>query len=339
MFGKKLGIDLGTANSVAFVEGEGIVLTEPTVVAIDVNTFTVIAVGKEAKEMIGKTPDNIIAKRPLRNGVIADSRVTEALLRHFYDKALGKSRFFKPDVVISVPAGITSVEERAVYKAANAVGSKSITLMPEPLLAALGAGLPINTSSGNMIINMGGGTAEIAVMSLDGIVGYESLRVAGDALNEYIISYMRKKKGLLIGEQTSENIKMTIGSAVEVKDPKELEVRGRDVGAGMPKSIVVNSNDVAKALEFPLRSIIKSIQNVLEKTPPELSADIIDRGIVMSGGTAKLRNIDKLFSRATNVPCYVADDPIFCVAKGTGIALELIASGERSFSFNRDYRR
>jgi rod shape-determining protein MreB len=339
MIGKKLGIDLGTANSVVFVQGEGIVLVEPTVVAIDVNTFTVIAVGEKAKKMIGKTPENIIAKRPLRDGVIADSRVTEALLRHFFDTALGKSRFFKPDVVISVPAGITTVEQRAVLKAANAVGSRSITLLPEPLLAALGAGLPIDKSAGNMIVNMGGGTTEVAVMSLDGIVEYESLRVAGDAINENIISFMRKKKGILIGEQTAENIKIRIGSAVEVKDPKEMEVRGRDVGAGMPKSIVVDSNDIAKAVEVPLRSIIRAIQTVLEKTPPELSADIIDRGMVMSGGTAKLRNLDKLFSKATGVPSHVADEPIFCVAKGTGIALELIATGERVFSFNRDFRR
>ncbi|HAM96424.1 MAG: Rod shape-determining protein mreB [candidate division WS6 bacterium GW2011_GWC1_36_11] len=339
MFVKKLGIDLGTANSVVFVQGEGIVLTEPTVVAIDVNNFTVIAVGLEAKEMIGKTPDNIVAKRPLRNGVIADSRVTEALLRYFFDKALGKSRFFKPDVVISVPAGITSVEERAVLKAANAVGARNVTLLPEPLLAALGAEMPIQTSSGNMIINMGGGTTEVAVISLDGVVEYESLRVAGDAINEAIISYMRKKKGLLIGEQTAEKIKIKIGSALEVKDPREMEVRGRDVGAGMPKSVVVNSNDIAKAVEWPLRSIIKSVQAVLEKTPPELSADIIDRGMVMSGGTAMLRNLDKLFSRATGVPAHVADDPLFCVVKGTGIALDLIEEGSRKFSFNRDFRR
>jgi rod shape-determining protein MreB len=339
MFVKKLGIDLGTANSVVFVQGEGIVLTEPTVVAIDVNNFTVIAVGMEAKEMIGKTPDNIVAKRPLRNGVIADSRVTEALLRYFFDKALGKSRFFKPDVVISVPAGITSVEERAVLKAANAVGARNVTLLPEPLLAALGAEMPINTSSGNMIINMGGGTTEVAVISLDGVVEYESLRVAGDAINEAIISYMRKKKGILIGEQTAEKIKIKIGSALEVKDPREMEVRGRDVGAGMPKSIVIDSNDIAKAVEWPLRSIIKSIQAVLEKTPPELSADIMDRGMVMSGGTSLLRNLDKLFSRATGVPAHVADDPLFCVVKGTGIALDLIEEGSRKFSFNRDFRR
>ncbi len=339
MFAKKLGIDLGTANSVVFVQGEGIVLIEPTVVAIDVNTFTVIAVGAEAKEMIGKTPDNIVAKRPLRNGVIADSRVTEALLRYFFDKALGKSRFFKPDVVISVPAGITSVEERAVLKAANAVGAKNVTLLPEPLLAALGAEMPIQTSSGNMIINMGGGTTEVAVISLDGVVEYESLRVAGDAINEAIISYMRKRKGILIGEQTAEKIKIKVGSALEVKDPRQMEVRGRDVGAGMPKSIVVDSNDIAKAVEWPLRNIIKSVQAVLEKTPPELSADIIDRGMVMSGGTSMLRNLDKLFSRATGVPAHVADDPLFCVAKGTGIALDLIEAGERKFSFNRDFRR
>lgn len=339
MFVKKLGIDLGTANSVVFVQGEGIVLTEPTVVAIDVNNFTVIAVGTEAKEMIGKTPDNIVAKRPLRNGVIADSRVTEALLRYFFDKALGKGRFFKPDVVISVPAGITSVEERAVLKAANAVGARNVTLLPEPLLAALGAEMPIETSSGNMIINMGGGTTEVAVISLDGVVEYESLRVAGDAINEAIISYMRKKKGILIGEQTAEKIKIKIGSALEVKDPRQMEVRGRDVGAGMPKSIMVDSNDIAKAVEWPLRNIIKSVQAVLEKTPPELSADIIDRGMVMSGGTALLRNLDKLFSRATGVPAHVADDPLFCVVRGTGIALDLIENGSRKFSFNRDFRR
>lgn len=339
MIGKKLGIDLGTANSVVFVQGEGIALIEPTVVAIDVNSYTVIAVGDKAKKMIGKTPENIVAKRPLRDGVIADSRVTEALLRHFFDTALGKSRFFKPDVVISVPAGITTVEQRAVLKAGNAVGSKSITLLPEPLLAALGAGLPIEKSTGNMIVNMGGGTTEVAIMSLDGIVEYESLRMAGDGINEAIISFMRKKKGILIGEQTAENIKIKIGSAVEVKDPKEMEVRGRDIGAGMPKSIVIDSNDVAKAVEIPLRSIIRSIQTVLEKTPPELSADIIDRGMVMSGGTSKLRNLDKLFSKATGVPAHVADEPLYCVAKGTGIALELLAIGERVFSFNKDFRR
>ncbi len=291
--------------------------------------------GSEAKKMIGKTPDNIVAKRPLRNGVIADSRITEALLKYFLNKALGKSRFFKPDVVISVPAGITTVEQRAVIKAATNAGAKQIIMLPEPLLAALGAGLPIETSSGNMIVNLGGGTAEIAVISLDGIVEYDSLRIAGDAINEAIINYMKKKKGVLIGEQTAENIKIRIGSAMDIKNPKSMEVRGRDFGAGLPKAITVDSNDVAAAVKRPLLSIINSIKGVLEKTPPELSADIMDRGMAMSGGTSKLRNLDKLLTKAIGVPAYVADEPMYCVAKGTGIALELMATGERSFTFNK----
>ncbi|HRX43810.1 MAG TPA: rod shape-determining protein [Candidatus Dojkabacteria bacterium] len=335
MLGKKIGIDLGTANSVVFIQGEGIAFVEPTVVAIDINKAKVIAVGSEAKKMIGKTPENIIARRPLRNGVIADSRITEALLRYFFNKALGKSRFFKPDVVISVPAGITTVEQRAVLKAATSAGAKEITMLPEPLLAALGAGLPIETSSGNMIVNLGGGTAEIAVISLDGIVEYDSLRIAGDAINEAIINYMKKKKGVLIGEQSAENIKIKIGSAIDIKNPKSMEVRGRDFGAGMPKAITVDSNDIAAAVKRPLLNIINSIKGVLEKTPPELSADIMDRGIAMSGGTSKLRNLDKLITKAIGVPAYVADEPMYCVAKGTGIALELMAEGQRSFTFNK----
>lgn len=337
MLGKKLGIDLGTANSIVFVQGEGISFVEPTVVAIDVNNYKVIAVGSEAKRMIGKTPENIVARRPMRNGVIADSRVTEALLKYFLNKALGKSRFFKPEVVISVPAGITTVEQRAVIKAARNAGARQVTMLPEPLLAALGAGLPIETSSGNMIVNLGGGTAEIAVLSLDGIVEYDSLRIAGDAINEAIINYMRKKKGVLIGEQTAENIKIRIGSAIEIKNPKSMEVRGRDVGAGLPKAINIDSNDVAFAVKRPLLSIINSIKGVLEKTPPELSADIMDRGMVMSGGTSKLRNLDKLFTKAIGVPAHVADEPMYCVVKGTGIALELMVTGERVFSFNKGY--
>ncbi len=332
IFGKKVGIDLGTANSIVYVEGEGVVLMEPTVVAIDVNKFQVIAVGQEAKEMIGKTPDNIVAKRPLRNGVIADSRVTEALLRYFLNKGLGYSRFFKPEVMISVPAGITSVEERAVLKAAYSAGARKVNLLPEPILAALGAGLPIHTSSGNMIVNMGGGTAEIAIISLDGIVEYRSLRIAGDALNESIIAYMRRKRGLLIGEQTAEFIKMEIGSALKVEKPKSIEIKGRDAIAGMPKSIRIDSNEIAEALKTPLTKIIMAIKEVLERTPPELSADIMDRGMVMSGGTSLLKNLDKLFTKATGVPAHIADDALFCVAKGTGIALELLSSGQRTFS-------
>ncbi len=335
MIVKKLGIDLGTANSIVFVQGEGIAFVEPTVVAIDVNTYKIIAVGSDAKKMIGKTPENIVAKRPLRNGVIADSRVTEALLKYFLNKALGKYKFLKPEIIISVPAGITTVEQRAVLKAGTGAGARKITMLPEPLLASLGANLPIGTSSGNIIVNLGGGTAEIAVISLDGIVEYDSLRIAGDAINDAIINYMKRKKGVLIGDQTAENIKIRIGSAIDVKNPKSMEVRGRDIGAGLPKAITVDSNDIASAVKRPLLSIINSIKSVLERTPPELSADIMDRGIAMSGGTSKLRNLDKLFAKAIGVPAYVADEPMYCVANGTGIALELIASQERTFVFNK----
>jgi rod shape-determining protein MreB and related proteins len=332
MISKKLGIDLGTANSIVFLQGQGVVLVEPTVVALDINNYQILAVGKEAKDMIGKTPDNIIAKRPLRNGVIADSRVTEALLKHFLNKTLGGvSRFFKPDLMISVPAGITSVERRAVLKAAAGAGARKVDLIPEPLLAAIGAGLPIETSSGNMIVNMGGGTAEIAVISLRGIVEYSSLRVAGDALNDAIIAYLRRKHGLLIGEQTAEKIKIEIGSAMKIENPKSMEIRGRDAGSGLPRSLTIDSNEVAEALRGALLQIIQAIKSVLEKTPPELSADIIDRGMVMSGGTAQLRNLDKLFTKATGVPAHVADEPMYCVVKGTGIALETLASGTSNF--------
>lgn len=319
-----MGIDLGTANSVVYLQGEGVVLVEPTVVALDVNDMSVIAVGSEAKEMIGKTPDEIIVKRPMRNGVIADARVTEALLKYFFSKSLGGvSRLFKPDVMISVPAGITSVERRAVLKAANDAGARKTKLIPEPLLAAIGAGLPIETSSGNMIVNMGGGTSEIAVISLRGVVEYSSLRVAGDALNDAIIAHLRKKHGLLIGEQTAEQIKIKIGSAIKVEKPRSYEIKGRDAAGGMPRSLIIDSNEIAEALRVPLNQIIAAIKSVLERTPPELAADIIDRGMVMSGGTALLSNLDKLFTRATGVPAYVAEEPMFCVAKGTGEALEL----------------
>lgn len=327
MIGKRIGIDLGTANSVVFVEDQGIILMEPTVVALDMSSRRVIAVGEEAKKMLGKTPENIIAKRPMRNGVIADSRVTEAILKYFLGKALGMIRLAKPELVISVPAGITSVEERAVYRAATNAGAGKIHLIPEPLAAAIGAGLPIHKSSGNMIVNMGGGTAEIAVISLNGIVEFESLRVAGDALNEAIISYLRKKHNLLVGEQMAEKIKIRIGSALNTENPAKMEIRGRDSTGGMPRALSIDSNDVAEALKIPLAKIIKAIKRVLEKTPPELSADIVDRGMVMSGGTAQLGNLDTLFSKAIGVPAHVAEDPIYCVANGTGIALDLLADG------------
>ncbi len=328
---RKLGIDLGTANSVVFVDGEGIVLMEPTVVALDLNKLSVLAVGNEAKEMIGKTPDHIVAKRPMRDGVIADSRVTESLLKYFFNKALGKGRFFKPDVIISVPAGINSVERRAVIKAAIGAGARKIHLMPEPLLAAIGAGIPIHRSSGNMIVNMGGGTTEIGIISLNGLVKSSSLRTSGDAMNEAIINYMRRHNSLIIGEQTAELLKMKIGSALKEEVPRKTQVKGRDSASGMPKSFSVDSNDMASALQGPLSLIIDEIQNVLEKTPPEISADIMDKGIVLSGGTALLKNIDKLFTKATGVPVYVADEPILCVAKGTGCVLEMMAEGQDNF--------
>ncbi len=332
---KKLGIDLGTANSVVYLEGEGVVIIEPTVVALDTNNMHVIAVGNQAKEMIGKTPEHIVAKRPLRNGVIADSRVAEAILKYFFNKSLGLSyRFFKPDVLISVPAGITSVERRAVLKASAGAGARKTYLIPEPVLAALGAGLPIETSSGNMIVNMGGGTAEIAVISMRGIVEYNSLRVAGDALNDAIMSYMRKKHNIYVGEQTAEQIKIKVGSAIELTNPKSMEVKGRNVTTGLPQTISIDSNDVAQAVRLPLNEIVIAIKGVLEKTPPELSADIVDRGMVMSGGTSGLRNLDKLFSSAIGIPAHVADEAIYCVAKGTGIALEMMANGVSNLHIN-----
>lgn len=321
MLSKRLGIDLGTANSVVFVEDKGVVLVEPTVVAINADDYSVVAVGDEAKTMIGKTPENIVAKRPLRSGVIASYRVTEALLKYFIDKAIGYSRLFRPEVMISVPAGITSVEQRAVRKAALAAGAKKVWLIPEPLAAAIGASLPIHTSAGNMIVNIGGGTAEVAVISMNGVVVFNSARVAGDSLNDAIISYMRKSHGLLVGEQTAEIIKMKIGSALPMDKPKKMEVRGRDSSTGMPRSIEIDSNETVDAMKSPLNQIIRSIKEVLEKTPPELASDVIDRGMVMSGGTSQLKDLDGLLTKATGVPAHVAEDPMFCVVRGTGEAL------------------
>ncbi|MBN2101233.1 rod shape-determining protein [Candidatus Dojkabacteria bacterium] len=332
MFARRLGIDLGTANSVVFTEKQGVVLVEPTVVALNADDYSVVAVGDEAKTMIGKTPENIIAKRPLRSGVIASYRVTEALLKYFINKVIGYSRIMKPEVMISVPAGITSVEQRAVRKAALAAGARKVWLIPEPLAAAIGARLPIHTSAGNMIVNMGGGTSEVAVISLNGIVVYNSARVAGDALNDSIISYMRKHHGLLIGEQTAEEIKVEIGSALPVDKPKKMEVRGRDSSTGLPRAIVIDTNETVEAMKTSLNQIIRSVKEVLEKTPPELSSDVIDRGMVLSGGTAMLRNIDGLLTKATGVPAHIAEDPMFCVVRGTGEALKHLDILQKSLS-------
>lgn len=330
MFSKRLGIDLGTANSVVFLEGKGIVLEEPTVVAIGLDDGKVLAVGREAKRMLGKTPENIVAKRPLKNGVIANYKITEAMLRYFINKSFGYSRLFKPEVVVSVPAGVTSVEERAVMEATISAGAKKAFLIPEPLAAAIGAQLPIATSSGNLIVNMGGGTAEIAVISLNGIVTFDSVRVAGDAINDSIATFVRKKHGLLIGEQTAEDIKLKIGTALPLEKPLKMEVRGRDVTTGMPRPLILDSNDIAESIRPVLNQIIFSIRGVLEKTPPELSSDIIDRGMVLSGGTAMLRNIDVLFTKVTGVPAHVVEDPIHCVVRGTGEAIKHIDVLKRS---------
>lgn len=330
MFQKKIGIDLGTANSLVYVEGKDTIINEPTVVAISVEDKKVIAVGKEAKEMLGKVPENIIARRPLQEGVIASYRLTQALLKHFIDSALGGARLFKPEVMISVPAGLTTVEERAVIEAAVTAGAGKVFLLPEPIAASIGARLPISSSAGNMIVNMGGGTSEIAVISMNGIVAFNSERVGGDAVNDAITNYIRKHHGLLVGEQMAEQVKIQIGSAIKVDRPLEMEVKGRDVTTGMPRTLQINSNEVADAIRPVLNQIITAIKKVLEKTPPELSADVIDRGMVLSGGTAQIRNIDELFTKATGVPAHVVEEPLYCVIRGIAEAIKHIEVVRRS---------
>jgi rod shape-determining protein MreB len=319
-----IGIDLGTANSIVYVKNKGIILCEPTVVALTQDDLKVIAVGEEAKKMLGKTPENILARRPLRKGVIANSRVTEALLKYFINKAVGRMRLSKPNVMISVPIGITSVEKRAVVKAAVQAGAKKVNLIPEPLAAAIGAKLPIHTSTGNLIVNVGGGTAEIAVISLNGIVTFNSARVAGDAFNDSIAQHVRKRHGLIIGEQMAEKIKIEIGSATPMEKPLEMEIRGRDNTTGLPRTIVINSNETVEAMQSKFNQIISSVKGVLERTPPELTSDIIDRGLILSGGSSLMRNLDMLFTKAIGVPSHVADDPMYCVARGIGEAIDHI---------------
>lgn len=326
----KIGIDLGTSNTVMGVVGKGIILTEPTVVAISTKDKKVLAIGVEAKGMLGKVPGDIEARRPIRQGVIASYKITEIFLHSLIDKALGRFRFLKPEIMISVPSGITSVEQRAVIEAAVQAGAGKVYLIPEPIAAAIGAQMPIGSSEGNMIVNIGGGTCEIAVISLNGLVTFESRRVAGDSLNDSLVNYIRKKYSLLIGEQMAEKIKIEIGSATLVEKPLEMEIRGRDVSTGMPISITTNTNEIVDGLKPILNQIILSIKNVLEITPPELSSDIIDRGMVISGGTAKLRNIDDLFTKAINVPAHIVEDPTNAVIKGILMSLENIESIRRS---------
>lgn len=321
-FLRKIGIDLGTANTLVFVPGQGIVVNEPSVVAISLLENKVLAVGNEAKEMLGRTPDTIVAKQPLRDGAIADYRVTEAMIRYFLNKVSGRIRFFRPEVVISIPAGITSTERRAVVDAAMKAGAKAAYVIKEPILAAIGAGIPIHTAQGNMIINIGGGTSEIAIISLGGVVASHSARVGGNRIDQAISDYIKRKYSLAIGDRTAEEIKMTIGSAMAQVKEDYMEVRGRDLMGGLPKTLNLSSNEVTEAIQDELREIINVIKQVLQETPPELASDIMDKGMVLSGGTAKLRHLDQLISKTINVPCYVADDPAFCVVKGTGIVLE-----------------
>jgi len=335
MFIKKIGIDLGTCNSVVFAPQKGVVLQEPSVVAISLLENKILAIGQEAKEMIGRTPDTIKIYRPLREGVIADYRVTEAMLRYFIKKTAKTFRFFKPDLLIGVPAGITSTEKRAVIEAGLTAGAKGVYVAKEPILAAIGAGIPINSCSGHMIIDIGGGTTEVAVISLGGIVTSYSIRVAGDKLDEAISNYIRKKYNLSIGEQTAEEIKMKIGTATPEKDEKEMEIRGRDLILGLPQNIKINSREISEAISERLTEIIQAVKNVLRDTPPELSADIIDKGIIISGGGALLGNIDKFISQATGVPCFIAEDPLLCVAKGTGVVLENLELYKKSIMSKR----
>lgn len=323
-FTKRLGIDLGTANSLVYLAGKGIVLNEPTVVAVSIDDNKVVAVGNDARDMLGRTPTNIVASRPMRDGVIADYVITEAMLRYFIDKVCGTSRLFKPEVMICVPSGVTSVEKRAVLDATMSAGAKTAFLIDEPLAASIGAKIPIANPSGNMIIDIGGGSAEAAVISLGGVVVHGSVRVAGNKIDEAIITYIRRKYNLVIGERMSEEIKITVASAIVLDPPLTMEIKGRDAIDGLPKIIEISSNDIIEAIVPSLHAIVSMARTVLEQTPPELAADIIDKGIVLSGGTSQLRNFDKLMMQSTGVPVYVAENPMMCVAMGTGIAIENI---------------
>ncbi len=335
MFIRKIGIDLGTANTLVFVPGKGVVVNEPSVVAVSMPENRILAVGNEAKEMLGRTPDSIVASRPLKDGVIADYRVTEAMLKYFINKVSGKVRFFKPEVMISIPAGVTSTERRAVVNAALKAGAKSAYVVKEPLLAAIGAGITVHNSQGNIIIDIGGGTSEIAVISLGGIVAAHSARVGGNKFDQAISDYIKRKSGLVIGERTAEEVKIAIGSAVAQVKEEYMEIRGRDLMGGLPKIIKVSSNEITEAMQDELREVINAIKKVFQETPPELAADVIDKGMVLSGGGALLRNLDQLITRTIGVPCYVADDPLFCVIKGIGIALDNLETYKRTIMITK----
>jgi len=322
MFIRKIGIDLGTCNSLVFVPQKGVLLNEPSVVAVDIDENKILAVGKEAKEMTGRTPENIVVYRPLKDGVIADFRVTEAMIKYFISKVKPKFQFLKPELIISVPAGVTSTEKRAVVEAATLAGAKNAYIAKEPILAAIGAGIPIHTCSGHLIVDIGGGTTEVAVISLGGIVTFSSIRVAGDKMNIAVSEYIKRKHNLAVGDQTAEEVKIKVGTALHESKERVVEIRGRDLVSGLPRSIKVSSNEVCEAITDVLEEIIQAIKMVLRETPPELSSDIMDKGMVISGGGSLLRNLDRLMSKRTGVPCFLADESLFCVAKGTGAVLE-----------------
>lgn len=330
MFIKKIGIDLGTTYTLVYLPKRGIVINEPSVVAVSITDKKILAVGNEAKDMIGRTPDTIMAVCPLKDGAIADYRATEAMIRYFINKTLGGIRFFRPEVMVSVPAGISSTERRAVIEATIAAGAKATYIIKEPVAAAIGADIPIGSATGHMVVDVGGGTAEMAVISLGGVVASTSVRVGGNKFDAAILEYVRKKYNLAIGERTAEEIKINIGSALYMEDKLHMEIRGRDIVTGLPRSINVSSDDVTEAIQNELEAIIAAAKKVLQKTPPELSADIMDKGIVLTGGSALLRNIDQLISRTTGVSAYIADDAMLCVARGTGIALDNLDSYKRS---------
>lgn len=330
MFSKKIGIDLGTTSVLVFIPKRGIIINEPSVVAVSKADKKVLAVGKEAKDMLGRTPDSIVAQRPLKDGVIADYKTTEAMLRYFINKALGGMRVFRPEVMVAVPGGITSTERRAVIDAAISAGAKSAYIVKQPLVAAIGANIPIGSPSGHMIIEIGGGTSEMAVISLGGIVSSDSVRIGGVKFDAAITEHIRRNYNLAIGERTAEEIKIRVGSAMYLEDKLVTEIKGRDMITGLPKIIEVSSDDVTEAIQPLLEGILRTLKEVLNNTPPELSADVMDKGIVLSGGSSQLRNLDRLITEATGVPTYVAEEPQMAVARGTGIALENLEAYKRS---------
>lgn len=334
-FTPKLGIDLGTANTLVFVPGKGIVLNEPSVVAVSEQDNKILAVGLEAKGMIGRTPESIIAYRPMRDGVIADYRVTEAMLRYFINKAMGKWSMWKPEVMISVPAGVTSTERRAVIEAAIKAGAKNAYVVKEPILAAIGANIPIYEAKGHMIVDIGGGTTDVALISLGGIVASTSVKCAGNRIDAAIADYIKKNFNLAIGDKTAERIKIEIGSAVFMDEELSVIVKGRDFLTGLPRSTEIKTNEIVKAISKELREIIKAIKDVLQETPPELASDIIDQGITMTGGSSMLRNFPELVYRRTGVKAALAEDALYCVVKGTGVALEHLDTYKKSIITKR----